>query len=431
MRRGASLSALLFAGAAFLTLAVSPALGDSWDEVLAKRLADSVQVRQARLLLRQAELRGDQATKPYLPSLVFGTSGQAGIGVQNGIFTGGALRTDLTMTGILGADLSLQAPLSIAKDGKAEAGNPSLNLSRKIFVESAADSLSAQGALLKAQVSLQDAEDAVRIQLVTDTLNAVYYARLLDANRQNLQVLERVREATPEVSRREVERRILQAQRAILSASSAISALDAGIQNQADQLYRAIQARSDAWVSSVPGMDAAIPVPASIKAQELELAALEKKKAFSILPYLPNPSVSGQIVYDLKKETFNWNLGLIFSITLLDKGERALSALQRRENAEIEALRLEASKKSLADTIRQARDRLALLDLDRRLKALDVEDKLEAEAKLKSLFEGGFTTEENLIIGNTDVTVVRLEAIKIDHDILIQKLRLAQYFSAE
>jgi hypothetical protein len=276
MRRGASLSALFFAGAAFFALAVSPALGDSWDEVLAKRLADSVQVRQARLLLRQAELRSDQVTKPYLPSLVFGTSGQASIGVQNGNFTGGALRTDLTMSGILGADLSLQAPLSIAKDGKAEAGNPSLSLSRKIFVESAADSLSAQGALLKAQVSLKDAEDAVRIQLVTDILNAVYYARLLDANRQNLQVLERVREATPEGSRREVERRILQAQRAIFSASSAISALDAGIQNQADQLYRAIQERSDAWVSSVPGMDAAIPVPASIKAQELEHAALEK-----------------------------------------------------------------------------------------------------------------------------------------------------------
>ncbi len=431
MRSGTFFPTLFFAGAAFLALAAFPSFGDSWDEVLAERLADSVQVRQARLSLRQAELRSDQNTKPYLPSLVFGTSGLAGIGIQNGSFTGGALRTDLTMSGIFGADLSLQAPLTVAKDGKVEAGNPALNLSRKLFVESAADRLSAEGALIKARVGVKDAEDAVRLQLVTDTLNAVYYARLLDANQQNMRVLERVREATPEVSRREVERRILQAQRSILSASSALSALDPSIRDQADPLYQAIQGRSDAWVASVPGADAPIPTPASIKAQELELAALEKKKAFSILPYLPNPSVSGQIVYDLKKDTFNWNLGLIFSITLLDKGERALSVLQRRENAEIEALRLEASKKSLADAIRQARDRLALLDLDRRLKALDVEDKLEAEAKLKSLFEGGFTTEENLIIGTIDVTVVRLEAIKIDHDILIQKLRLAQYFSAE
>mgnify|MGYP000900423114 CR=1 FL=1 len=47
---------------------------------------------------------------------------------------------------------------------------------------------------------------------------------------------------------------------------------------------------------------------------------------------------------------------------------------------------------------------------------------------MQALYEGGFTSEENLVIAQIDLSVERLEAEKIEYDILMQKLNLAKYF---
>jgi len=407
------------------------ALADTWDSLFAERLDQSATWRDARLKLRQAELNYDQSAKPWLPSLSAGTAEKAAFSLQNGEFSGGTIRTDLSMGGLFGTDLTLQAPLVIAADGKLDFPGPSLVASRKLFTESAANRLGLEAALVRARVALREAEDAVGLQLFTDTLNAVYYARLLDTNKLNLEVLERIKAATHESSQREVERRILQARRGMLLASGSLAAFDAVFREKAETLYTELRTRSAAWMVGIPDSNIGPASSPAIRAQELDLAAAEKRKAFSLLPWLPNPSLSAQLSYDQEQAKFNWGLGLQISVVLLDRGERELNSLQRKENVTLARLRLENAQKSLGDNVRQARERLEILELDRQIQKLDVEDELDNVTLLKALLADGFTNEENLVMGQIDLSIAQLDAIKIGHDLMIQKLKLAQYFAAE
>ncbi len=414
--------------------AIHPAIGafaDTWDSLLAERLDQSATWRDARLKLRQAELNYDQSAKPWLPSLSAGTVGQGNLSIKDGEFSGGTIRSDLTMSGLFGADVSLQAPLVIATDGTLDFPGPSLVASRKLFTENAANRLGLEAALVRARSALREAEDAVRLQLVTDMLNVVYYVRLQDTNKLNLEVLERIKAATHESSRREVERRILQARRGMLSASSSLATFDAVLREKAGTLYFDLLSRNAAWTADIPESNTSPTSSPAILAQELDLAAAEKRKAFYLLPWLPNPSLSAQVSYDQEQAKFNWGLGLQLSVVLLDKGERALNSLQRKENVTLAKLRLESAQKSLGDNVRQARERLEILELDKQIQALDVEDEVDNVVLLKALLADGFTNEENLVIGQIDLSIAQLDAIKIEHDLMVQKLKLAQYFAAE
>jgi outer membrane protein TolC len=407
-----------------------PLAADSWDDVYTERLEGTYSWRQARLQLAQAELAYTQVTKPYLPTITVGTSGQTSIGIQNGQFSGAAFRSDLVFSGLLGADLSLQAPLSFTKDGEFKLGSPALIVSRKLFVETTANRLSAQASLLRTRNTLREAELAVRTQLVSDVFNAVYSSRLLAANQRSLTMLERDLAATVEATaRRELERRILQAQRSILSTSSALANIDERIKANADILYEQLMTRIQDWIPAIPASNPL--TSASIQSQEYSLAAAEKRRDWSFLPYVPNPTFSANLSYNPDKSELNWGMGLSFSLTVLDKGERDLAALQRQENAVLEQLQLDSARKSLTDTVNQARDRLKTLELDRQIKSYDVADKTEAATRLQALYNGGFTSAEKLLSGQIDAAIAELDAMKIEQDILLQKLRLAQYFLTE
>lgn len=413
-----------------LGLCLHPAAADGWEEVFAARRDSSLAWRQARLSLRAAELDLDRFLKPYLPSLSVGTAAGTAAGVEDGGFTGATVKAALTCSGLFGADLSLAVPVKAAPSGGIGLGDPTLSLTRRLFVEDDADRLQAEAALLRARAALRDAENAARLQLMTDILNAVYYRRLLEANRGDLAVLERVKTATVKAaSLREVERRILQAGKAILSASHALAALDAAVRDRADALYEELLVLAASWTAAVPETD---PVDsAAIRAQELECAAAEKRRAFPILPYLPNPSLTAGLSYDVDGAAFHWGLTLQFSAVVLDKGERELAALRRLENADLERIRLDAAKKSLGDTVRQARGSLAVLELDRRIQDLDIADAKDNAARLKALYEGGYISEEDLVVGRIDLSIEELDALKIDNDVLIQKMKLVQAFPVE
>lgn len=420
MRRG--LFALL------LAFFIPSAFADAWDALYSTRLDDSLAYRQARLTVAEAQLSLDQLDRPYLPTVSVGTSG-AGLSLKTDGSFSGAIASELVFSNLLGAELSFQAPLVTDSAGKFGLGNPSVTLSRKLFVEGEADRLSVEANLLSARIDLRDAENAVRLQLATEILDAVYFSRQLEANLRYLEVQERIVAATPGDSRRDLTRRILQAQKAILSARGSLVTIATEVQDQAMALHAILLERSVAWTSPAAGTDGALPAYPAVRVQELKLAAAEKRKNFSLLPWLPNPGISAGLSWNPEESTIDWSLGLQFSLAILDRGERALSALQRREGADLERIRLQSVKKANADAVSQVRDRLAILDLDRELAALDVADAEDAADLLQALFDGGFTSGEDLEIGKIDLARARVEALGVEHDILVQKIRLAQFFT--
>jgi hypothetical protein len=118
------------------------------------------------------------------------------------------------------------------------------------------------------------------------------------------------------------------------------------------------------------------------------------------------------------------------SFDVLDKGQHALSALKRRENPRILAIKLADGRRNLADNLRRTRDKLQSLDLDKRIKELDIADAEDVVRIVEELYRGGFTTEENLMTRRIDLSVEQLLAQKIDYDIMIQRLYLAGYLDS-
>ena len=130
----------------------------------------------------------------------------------------------------------------------------------------------------------------------------------------------------------------------------------------------------------------------------------------------------------MSEGALDWGLSLSIAYTALDPGRTALSAERRRTLPRIYAGRLDDARKGIADSVRRIRSAIAALELDRKIKEFDIADAEDEFGTYDALYRGGYSTEENMVIAQIDVSVEHLAARKIDHDILIQTLNLAQYY---
>jgi len=238
-----------------------------------------------------------------------------------------------------------------------------------------------------------------------------------------------VRVATKDsIAIRELDRRILQAKKAILVATNALADIDDDVKLNIDALNSDVLSMQDSWTTAIDGT-----APASsleIRALECSLDAAKRRQSFSILPYLPNPSVTASLSYNLDKNTLDWGFSFSLSYDAIDKGERALSAYKRQEYPEIIALKLESTRKNLADGVRKIKENLELLKLDRQIQDLTIADAKDAADLMARLYSGGFISEENYVIAQIDLAVETINGQKIDFDILLQRLNLANYFDS-
>lgn len=426
MRRHAFLLALL--------LVASGAFAEGWDEIYTARLNSSATYLESRLTLKSAEADYAEYTKPYIPTVSINTGSSdsdtddySAIIVGSDGITSGTLTPTITFEKILGgADLFFEAPVDISS-GQISMKNPAVGVSRTLFPETAANRLDAEAALSSAQASLLKIKNSIRTELVTDVLDFIYYQRLLESNRENLEVLQKVRAATVDTStQRELDKRILEAQKSILTATSALANIKDDVKNNADALYADITRLQSGWLASIKGAEPTSTM--SIHSLELSLAAAEKRKSFSILPYLPNPTIAASVYYNTDTSKVDWALSFTLSYDLFNKSENALSVLKREEYPTIYRLKLEDAQKELKDGIRQINEALESLELDKKIQEIDIADSEEEMAREEKLYSGGFVSEEDYVMAKIDLAILKIEAQKIDFDILVQQLKLAQYY---
>jgi len=406
---------------------VPGALG--WDQLYASRLEASAASREAAIGVKSAILALEQYTKPYIPTVSLSTSAASPFKISSSGFAGGSLVSSLGIENLLGADIALRVPLKMATSGALSLDDPTLSVSRKLFTEDEASRLDAEAALLNAKASLKNAQDTVRINLAREVLNAKYYKSLLDASRKNLEVLERVQKATVNTTTlRELERRILGARKSLLSATKALEDISSEVKDNQELLVADLLRIQGEWVKNI---ETKMPETSlSTQALEFTLAAAEKRGAFALLPYLPNPNIAAELSYDTNTQSLDWALSLSLSYNVADKGRKSLEALKRREYPEIYRARLSDSQKSLSEGIRTIKTTIESLELDLKIQQLDIEDARDELATMEALYQGGFVNEESLVIASIDFSVESLEAEKIQYDILIQKLNLAKYFES-
>jgi hypothetical protein len=407
------------------TSSISSQLG--WDELYASRLDASASYKEAVIGVKSAILSLEQYTKPYIPTISLSTSATSPIKIDSTGFTGGSLVSSLGFEQVLGTDIALNVPIKMASNGSLNLDDPNVSISRKLFTEGKADRLDAEAALLNAKALLKTVEDSVEITLANEILNEKYYNSLLEASRKNLEVLEKVKKATTDTTTlRELERRILEAQKSILTATKALEKIPAEVKENLGFLLTNLMSLQGEWVK---GIESSVPETSlSIEALVLSLQAAEKRQAFGLLSYLPNPSITAEISYDTSARSLDWALSFSLSYDVADKGKRSLEALKRKEYPEIYRAKLAEAKKSLSEGVRTIQSSIESLELDLKIQRLDIEDAQDELTIMQALYEGGFTSEENLVIVQIDLSVERLEAEKIEYDILMQKLNLAKYF---
>lgn len=407
------------------TSSISSQLG--WDELYASRLDASASYKEAVIDVKSAILSLEQYTNPYIPTISLSTSATSPIKIDSTGFTGGSLVSSLGFEQVLGTDIALNVPIKMASNGSLNLDDPNVSISRKLFTEGKADRLDAEAALLNAKALLKTVEDSVEITLANEILNEKYYNSLLEASRKNLEVLEKVKKATTDTTTlRELERRILEAQKSILTATKALEKIPAEVKENLGFLLTNLMSLQGEWVK---GIESSVPETSlSIEALVLSLQAAEKRQAFGLLSYLPNPSITAEISYDTSARSLDWALSFSLSYDVADKGKRSLEALKRKEYPEICRAKLAEAKKSLSEGVRTIQSSIESLELDLKIQRLDIEDAQDELTIMQALYEGGFTSEENLVIVQIDLSVERLEAEKIEYDILMQKLNLAKYF---
>ncbi len=427
----------IIATALLIVTAVPAVFALSWDELYAERLQEDLAYRQAALGLRQAELRVAQYDEFYVPYLSIGTPGQTAIryvGGEDGGLQPFTLQPSLSFTNVFGASVALGLPVTVVPSpaegqDSVSIGDPGLTVSRRIFEETTPNVLGARAALVRAQDAERGAREDLRIGLVNEVFEARAAAQTLSSTQQQLENARRIRDASrDETAERDLERSILQAERAVIQAERALRNIDERIIGQADALYADILDRFDEWITDLPEPDTIPPTTADIEAQRLAVAAADARRAFAFLPYIPNPSLSATVSWDRDESELNWSIGLQFSVTLVDRGERAVAALERREGAEIERLRLDAAVEAFDRNVRTAWEELTLLELDSRIRALDLEDQIEATERTRDLFAAGFATEESLVSAELALSSAELTAERAEHSYRVQQLRVRRLF---
>ncbi len=418
-----------------LALCALEAAAEGWDDIYKARLNASAAYLESKLDLKAAEVALNNYTKPYIPAVSIATSTGTSytdefLGIGSEGFFAGSLIPSVTLENLFGADLSLKVPLEASTSGEISLGNPGLSLTRKLFTETGADRMEAEADVMTARAAIKSSEDTVRTALATDILNAIYYRRLLEANNENLKVLEKVRKATIDTTLlRELDRRLFEAQKSILTASGALDNLDDDVKKNADALYEDVLRLQAEWIAAIEGKEPESTL--TIRSLELSLAAAEKRKAFSILPYLPNPSITASVNYNTEKNEIGWGLSFKLSYDALNKGQNSLDALKREEYPTIYRIKLEDARDELKDGIRIVKETLKSLELDKKIQELDIADAEEDMQITERLYNGGYASEEDLVITRIDLSIEKIDAQKIDYDILIQKLNLAHYYDME
>jgi len=198
------------------------------------------------------------------------------------------------------------------------------------------------------------------------------------------------------------------------------------IKNDMEALYEDLIRRQDEWLASIKGDQPT--TSKTIHSIELFLAAAEKREKLSILPFLPNPTLTASVYYDVDKRKLGWGLSFKLSYDMLNKGQNSLSATKRSEYPKIYKIKLDDAKKELSDNLRKIGEKLHSLDLNKKIKEIEIADAQEKAARQENLYSGGFVTKEDYMTAQIDLETLKLDLQKIDFDILIQNLTLTQYY---
>lgn len=330
---------------------------------------------------------------------------------------------------VFGTDITISAPFSWEIEDGFTPDLPTLTVSRQLFDESGVDLLKARANYAKSRRQVLDIKSELLIGLVKDIFDYHYYLQAEAIQREYERNYERmVNFVHEEESMRSLRKQWYSVRKGLLETEKEMLGFKVNAselkENNITRLYDELVRSANNWEQALPVPDTPLPPREDVEAFRLSLQAAEREEALWFLPYLPNPTVSAGISYDLNEQAVDWSIGITFTVEIIDRGERASASLARKRGAALARLELEEALRTRmhgAETLWKDKE---ILKLTHSIAELTTEEKEAAFLDAEQLFEGGFISEEELRISKLDYRNALLAEERAYCSYLVHLLRL-------
>jgi outer membrane protein TolC len=406
-------------------------------ELYRQRLEGSLEYRRAVLLLEQEELTLRQAEQFYVPYVDIGSgfaqSGSAAVTLKNGELAPISIALRARFINVLGTDIVLSLPFTYNTENGAGLQFPELAVSRELFPETKTKLLEARASVAERKEAVESARLTVWKKLIEEICDYAYYLEVLEIQSTYAETLRRQMDAAAdEQTMRSLRRRWLTMRKNVLESESGVEGISLSEEGfypeELDRLYGECLALIEELEKDLPGPDRVPEEDAKMLALRLKLEAARRQAKFWYRPYLPNPVFSGSITYDKNTRAVDWSLSLGFSVPIVDRGERSVQALSRKENVELVELELEREERLSGENAEDAWRRKEILSVDYQLAGLTVDENEEDAATAEALYREGFLSIEQLEMKQLEFRLAEAARTRSRNRYLLQLLDIGSFY---
>lgn len=407
-----------------------------------RRLAQNLSYQRALLQYEQARYQVTRLEKSYIPYLSI-SGGRFSVGspeVNNGedngettkplqLYSSLGVSVDAVFENVFGTDITISAPFSwdVTKGYTPEL--PKLTVSRELFDQRSISLVKAKAELATKRTLLMETEHTVMINLIKDIFDYRYYLAYCEIQseyEQNYKTLISV--TRDERSIRDLKRKRYTALKTELETETVLAALTAAdsslARTEIEHLYEEIMEMAGRWEQRADGLEEVSRRNGSLEALRLSLVAAEKEEAFWFLPYLPNPTISAGVSYDIDRKALDWSFSIQFQADILDRGERSIESLQRKKGFTLARLELDKATEDIRQNADRAERRKEILEIEYTIALLNKEEKHEAFTDAEQLHQEGFLSREDFELRSLDYRNALLAVERAHHLYLLQLLEL-------
>jgi len=373
----------------------------------------------------------------YLPYVSIGTGSGGFVFDESGLKTGEiALNADFLH--VWGASVGISLPYGYTRAGDQTGwgfGDFVLTASRELFPEEETKKLEMRASSLKAAFSLNQKRWAVFAELIQSLFDYRHTTQLYTATLEKAEIYRRFwAQENERVTKESYWKQVLTLEKMVQETRSLL------VDYKQWQIYgpSEIEAFYEEIMTLIPSYYAQCDTAAfgsrpDLLALELEGKSAEKTGDFwylPYLPYLPNPQFSLSARFDIQSpsmsliQRISWSLSVKMDVPLLDRGERELEAMKRKQNKDLKALEYAQTRASLEDEMEKLslKQRAILIEIE--LKGLEVSQSLERLQRDERLQKLGYLTEKDYRLSYLNHRETELEYEKVLQKQIIGQLDL-------
>ena len=171
-------------------------------------------------------------------------------------------------------------------------------------------------------------------------------------------------------------------------------------------------------------INAPFPSGKNLEALRLSLEAAHREADFWFLPYIPNPTLSAGLSYNVDTQALEWNFSVGLSVDVIDRGERANESLMRKKSRTLSQLELEDALRTSRRATEDAWKEKEVLWLNYQIAVIEKEEEMEDFQTAEQLKKGEFISEEEYELQELNYRNAVLSERRAYHTYLLQVLRL-------